>query len=145
LFIKCEKGYYDDRYYVTTSIEILGIRPFEVKFLIDTGAEVTALNSSDIHVMRLFKDILSQIFITKGGPIGGISGPPIESHKLSLGIISFNSSVGKHSEHILDITITPLNFKYKKLGIQYGILGIDVLQRFDILFEGRYAYLRKNN
>ena len=125
------------------SVEILSSRPFEVKFLIDTGTTITVLNEADIHVISLFNDILSPIFTTEGSPLIGVSGLPIPTIEISPASISFNSSVGKHRESILNLTISPINNQDKRPERQYSILGIDILQRFDILFDGKYAYLRK--
>jgi hypothetical protein len=107
--------------------------------------EITALNSSDIPVVRLFNDILSRIFITKGGPVSGINGLPIETHKISPVFISFNSSVEKHREQVFDLTIFPINFQYNIPSRQCGILGINVLKQFNILPRGKYGYLQKIN
>jgi gag-polyprotein putative aspartyl protease len=129
----------DSKYYtplILTSETIHISAPFS--FLVDTGATITQLSWNDaqrfgIHIRKLPKD---QIF-------GGIGGR-VQGYLLQRCTIYFLSDSGLFTYPLGDLSVSD---KETIDGIPCppvpSVLGIDILHRFDILFESNIVLLRR--
>jgi hypothetical protein len=116
---------------------------FEVSLLVDTGASKTQLNWYDAFTTELYNKLDPQNSILHDGEYTGLGGN-VSGYKIPRANIIFNSNIGKYPMPLDYLRISSSQTTDgKKLTPMPSLLGIDILQYFDILFEYKYAYLRK--
>jgi hypothetical protein len=130
----------DGRYYVPVIVySDYYKRNARFNFLIDTGATRTQLswidaNSFGLNIRNLPKDI----FIYEGVG-GGVMG-----YLLQECTFVFNSNIGRYDIPLGDLSVSDfLTIDGKPCPPLPSMLGIDVLDKFDLLFEANRIFLRK--
>ncbi len=146
MFIRCEKGLGDNRYFVIVRISSPLLRKsFSANFLIDTGACNTIIYWYEAKT-NLIPNLSLPFLLSKNGQSNGFGWGKVNLSKISLVEMVFDSSIGKYKEFVNELSIK--NNKTtdgKDPPIGDNILGINVLERFDILFRDKYAYLVKRH
>ena len=117
--------------------------PFDITFIVDTGASQTQLNWNDAQSTGFFFNIRFPFMMVSDGTYRGIGGD-VGARKIAGINITFNSNIGKHTEELDWLSISnEYTVDGRKIPPMNSLLGIDILQRFDILFESKFAHLRK--
>ncbi len=118
------------------------IEPISIRFLIGTGARITILdwqteNIADIAITKLPR------FLKRSKSVG-LGGKVVPTFIMSETTITFDSSIGPHSEHLSIHVLSDKSQDGESLFHGENILGIVFLKNFDIKFKNEYAYLIKN-
>jgi hypothetical protein len=145
LYIVGYKDIIDNKYYVPLTLEsTLRIAPnqplkINLNFLIDTGASATQLSWNDAN----FAGIIIRTLQQDNSVYSGIGGSSYQGYLLPGCKLFFKTNKGR--------LIMPLNtlsvMDFQTISGEFcpassSILGIDILNRFDLLFEDDYLFLR---
>jgi hypothetical protein len=129
----------DGRYYVPVTVYSAYYNRYaRFNFLIDTGATRTQLSWIDadyfgLLIRTLPKDML---FVGVGGGVMG--------YLLQECTLIFNSNIGRHDIPVGDLSVSDFQtIDGKRCPALPSMLWIDVLDKFDLLFETNRVFLRK--
>jgi predicted aspartyl protease len=138
LYILGYRNENDRRYYVTVKVQPLGFIPFRRDFLVDTGASRTQISWNDASSAGIMIRKLPQ----DKAPFDGIGGT-VNGYILEQNILIFKGNLGAYQMSINYLSVSDfLTTDGRPCPAMPSMLGIDLLSRFDILFEGNYVILR---
>lgn len=130
----------DSRYYVFLIVHTFHLEKyFYINFLIDTGAVRTQISWNDAD----FNGIIIRALPKDNAVFTGIAAGRIQGYNLPLSTLYFYTNFGFQNMPAGNLSVG--DFKTLE-GIDCpptrSMLGIDILKRFDILFEENEVFLR---
>jgi hypothetical protein len=132
----------DSRYYVPVTVYSESYnKNARVNFVIDTGATRTQLSWIDVSILGV---IIRNLPRDKATFIG--MGQEVRGYLLRQCILIFNSNIGKYDLPVGDLSVSDYQtMDGKQCSALPSVLGIDVLDQFDLLFEtyGRVLLRKK--
>jgi hypothetical protein len=130
----------DRRYYISAYIQSPKLqRPFKINFLIDTGASRTQVSWNDADK---YGGIIIRALPPDTSIYTGTTGS-VKAYLLKQTTLTFRSNTGRYDIWINDLSISDYETTDGKVcPITSSMLGIDILYKFDILFEDTFAILR---
>lgn len=139
MYILGYKDVNDRKYYAPVIVQAFGFIPFKINLLVDTGASRTQMSWNDAQYAGGF---IIRLLPADNSSYTGIGGS-VRGYILEQTTLTFKSSAGKYDITIGNLSVSDYETTDgRPCPFTASMLGMDLLSRFDLLFEDTYVMLR---